>query len=696
MKEHLNTSGKILIIEEKPCKLLTSLTPSTYSLTNAQKSEDVFSILGSKKIELVIIDASENQAKYFQLLTEIRDSFDSQQLPVLVILSLDNKLSVKTALEAGANDYLCASQINDHIEQRIYWLIKQSEKHFAQTSKLKKKASLQSDFKQIESALLQTSFYDLSIFGNPLNQTLKLTLSIILSAPLLPEDPAGAIFLADPEENELHLACQLGLPDDLTKKCAIVKKGECLCGMVLKDKMLSHYEYDNVQHTIKSEESNPHGHYIIPIISDKNSILGVLNIYLDHNKKKPKELGLFLSDVALILAMIISRKNYESRLLASQNRFRSISNSSNDGIIATDQLGRITFANPATNRIFNYNENELVGKMVTTIIPERFQQAHRDGMQRAVVLGKTSLIGKTIELFGLRKDGDEIPVEISIAMWHAEDKVAFSAFIRDVSELKKLNSELLNAKIEVEEFNEKLAQANNTLIEERNIIENIVLKIQHSPLFDQTNLRIIERPLEKNSGDLICAAKRNDGARRVLLGDFAGHGLTAAIACPLISEIFYANGLNVPFEKMFADLNTRLLKALNEDMFMACSCIELNSDKNLVTLFNAGMVDIFILRQGNIIHQEPSGFVPRGLIDVPDKEKITFPVQKGDRIILCTDGFEEAVNPSGKMFGEIRFKRILEDTIKKNRPLEYIFDQINNYRQGGKQEDDMTLVEFTC
>ncbi|MBF0381771.1 MAG: SpoIIE family protein phosphatase [Magnetococcales bacterium] len=696
MKEHLYTSGKLLIVEDKPNTLLSRLTPSSYKLISAQNSDDVIGILETNTIDLVLLDTIPDQNKFLKLVKEIKKTFAEQIIPVIVILSKEDKTTVKAALAAGADDYLIEQQIEDHLEQRIYWLIKNTEKHLAQTSKLKNIATLQSEFKQIKSALLQTSFYDLSIFGNPLNEALKLALSIILSAPLLPENPSGVIFLTDKNAELLHLACHLGLSDELAVKCSTVRKGECLCGHVLYNKQLGHYHHGNEQHTTTATNSKPHGHYIVPIISEKGRILGVLNIYLDHNSKKSDELETFLSDVALILAMIITRKNYETRLIASESRFSSISKSSIDAIIATDQLGRITFANPATKTIFGYDEHELVGNLVTIIIPERFREAHKSGLQRAVVTGRTSLIGKTVEMIGIKKNGEEFPLEFSVSMWKDDDKTAFAAFIRDISKRKKIYKALMQAKIEVEESHEKLAQVNELLVEERSIIENVVYKIHQSPLFDPTNLRILEKPLEKNSGDLICAAKRDDGARRVLLGDFAGHGLTAAIAGPLISEIFYAIGMDIPIEKMFANLNTRLLQALNEDMFMACSCIELNKDKNLVTLFNAGMVDIFIIRNGIIIHQEPSGFVPRGLIDVPDKEKITYPVQPGDRIFLCTDGFEEATNPDGEMLGESQFKLILERTIQQNKSLEYIFSTVESYRQGGKQEDDMTLVELMC
>ncbi len=688
--------GTILVIgdsEADLCRQLGNCIHETFTVKNAGEAVDA---LDKRAIDLIIIDTTVGSSGDNMTAFTIKESSKFRHIPVLAVLPPGDDDLIEDALEAGIDDYINPPFSPSDLSNRINWLVRQSSIFRSETVKLEGEAELQASFKKIKTALLQTSFYDLSVLGNPLEETLKLALSIILSAPLLPEVPAGVIFLSDRDEEHLRIACQLGLSDDLSVKCAVLKKGQCLCGAVLASKKILFSDHVDGQHSISYPDMPNHGHYVVPIMREKGRVLGVLNVYMDSGTAKSSELELFLADIALILGMIISRKYYESRLIASESRFSSISNSSYDGIITVNQDGRITFANGAAHKLFRYDEGGLLGQQLTVIIPERYKKLHLAGIQRAIESRKTALEGQTVELTGLRRDHFEVSIEISLSMWESNGNLSFAAFIRDITQRKEMDRALLQAKLDVEKSNEELARVNEILLEERNKIENIVLKIHQSPLFDPTDLRILEQPLEKNSGDLICAARRSDGSHRVLLGDFAGHGLTAAIAGPLISEIFYNFGLESPFEKMFRTLNLRLLQALNEDMYMACSCLELNTEKNRLSLFNAGMVDICIFRNGAIIHKEPSAFVPRGLMDVPDKEKTVLDVQPGDRVVMCTDGFEETLDPQGKMLGEERFHNILQATIAKNRPLATIIDDIDRFRNGGRQEDDMTLVELTC
>jgi two-component system, HptB-dependent secretion and biofilm response regulator len=109
--------------------------------------------------------------------------------------------------------------------------------------------------------------------------------------------------------------------------------------------------------------------------------------------------------------------------------------------------------------------------------------------------------------------------------------------------IARINTQLVlkQQRDELEQMAQQLSEVNETLLEERQIIEDIVLNIQKSPLLDLTGLRVLDSPLEATSGDIICAAKSSNGHHRVLLGDFTGHGLTAAIGGPLVSEVFYSD-----------------------------------------------------------------------------------------------------------------------------------------------------------
>ncbi|MGI9648827.1 MAG: PAS domain S-box protein [Acidimicrobiia bacterium] len=112
----------------------------------------------------------------------------------------------------------------------------------------------------------------------------------------------------------------------------------------------------------------------------------------------------------------------------------AIIRSANDAIITADSDGRIITWNPAAEAIFGHSEQEAVGELLTIIIPERFHTQHHEGLARVVGTGETHIIGQTVEVAGLRKDGTEIPIELALATWVTDGDRFFSGIIRDVSE----------------------------------------------------------------------------------------------------------------------------------------------------------------------------------------------------------------------------------------------------------------------
>jgi adenylate cyclase len=84
--------------------------------------------------------------------------------------------------------------------------------------------------------------------------------------------------------------------------------------------------------------------------------------------------------------------------------------------------------------MFGHTAEEVVGRSLTVIVPERFRQAHTEGMRRVVDTGETRIVGSTVEVAGLRKDGTEFPLELSLATWGEGDDRNFVGIIRDVTE----------------------------------------------------------------------------------------------------------------------------------------------------------------------------------------------------------------------------------------------------------------------
>ena len=137
-------------------------------------------------------------------------------------------------------------------------------------------------------------------------------------------------------------------------------------------------------------------------------------------------------------------------LEASEERFRSVVQTANDTIISVDSRGNIVFWNKSAEIIFGYSADEAISKPLTFIMPERFREDHRKGMNRLVSTGKSKMVGKTFETFGLRKDGSEFPIDLSLATWETREGIFFTGIIRDIAERKQMEEELGKSRDELE------------------------------------------------------------------------------------------------------------------------------------------------------------------------------------------------------------------------------------------------------
>lgn len=133
-------------------------------------------------------------------------------------------------------------------------------------------------------------------------------------------------------------------------------------------------------------------------------------------------------------------------------RFASLFQASQDGIIQADGDGRIVEVNPAAGEMFGYDPDELTGEPLTKLMPERYRDQHREGLNRYLKTGEARVIGETVELHGRRKDGTEFPIELTIDTWTAEDERYFSGIIRDITERKETEHQLEQSLQTWEEF----------------------------------------------------------------------------------------------------------------------------------------------------------------------------------------------------------------------------------------------------
>ncbi|CAK0746572.1 hypothetical protein CCP2SC5_130050 [Azospirillaceae bacterium] len=121
------------------------------------------------------------------------------------------------------------------------------------------------------------------------------------------------------------------------------------------------------------------------------------------------------------------------QLQQSERRFQSVAETASDAIVIADSSGLITFWNRAAGRIFGYPPEAVIGRSVNILIPERYRAIHEQAMDRLRNGKPPRLFGQTVEISGIRVDGSETPLEISLSEWTIGDRLFFAAIMRDIS-----------------------------------------------------------------------------------------------------------------------------------------------------------------------------------------------------------------------------------------------------------------------
>jgi len=146
---------------------------------------------------------------------------------------------------------------------------------------------------------------------------------------------------------------------------------------------------------------------------------------------------------------ITERKLTEKALKESEARYRLVHNTAFDGIIIANSQDRIIDCNDSAARIFGYNRGELIGMPVSTIVPERYREAHRKGLKRFLETGESKVQGQIAEYEGLKKSGEVFPLELALNNFTLGGVIHFTAMIRDITERKKTerDRELMQARL---------------------------------------------------------------------------------------------------------------------------------------------------------------------------------------------------------------------------------------------------------
>jgi PAS domain S-box-containing protein len=139
---------------------------------------------------------------------------------------------------------------------------------------------------------------------------------------------------------------------------------------------------------------------------------------------------------------VTERRRIEDDLRDSEERLRSIVQSTREAIVLVNGLMKIAFWNKGAEAAFGYAAQDIIGAPITTILPQRYHGMLQQHVQRVRLSDLMSTTSSTIELVGTRKDGSEFPMELSFAAWKGKADVFFTLIIRDVTERRQAEEDL--------------------------------------------------------------------------------------------------------------------------------------------------------------------------------------------------------------------------------------------------------------
>ncbi|WP_339420230.1 putative bifunctional diguanylate cyclase/phosphodiesterase [Pseudomonas sp. RL_105y_Pfl1_103] len=171
-----------------------------------------------------------------------------------------------------------------------------------------------------------------------------------------------------------------------------------------------------------------------PLVTATGHMLGSLCLIDNKPREKFSERDQrVLKDLAVIVIEKMELRRLELKNEDSLTRFMNITSTSPDAIICSNSKNQITSWNNSAELIFGHRSEDAVGKTLDIIIPQEMRSRHHAGFSRVVSGGPTSIIGKSVNLTALHRDGHKIPIELSLSQWTEAGEAQVGAIIRDVT-----------------------------------------------------------------------------------------------------------------------------------------------------------------------------------------------------------------------------------------------------------------------
>lgn len=269
--------------------------------------------------------------------------------------------------------------------------------------------------------------------------------------------------------------------------------------------------------------------------------------------------------------------------------------------------------------------------------------------------------------------------------------IILAAKINAMDRLRRLQATVLQQR-------DQIARHHDYLLHEQRVAKAVFDKVAHSGCLNAAhNIRYLQSPYALFNGDLLLAAYTPSGDMHVLLGDFTGHGLPAAVGAMPLAEVFYgmtAKGYGLA--QTLREMNAKLKRILPVDMFCCATLLCLSAPRRVVEVWNGGMPDGYVHKVATG-RRTPlvSRHVPLGVLapEAFDDRTEVWPMALGDRVFLLSDGVIDTADANEQLFGAQRLLQVFAA----NREPDCLFAEIEQALAAfrGQVRDDISLVEIS-
>jgi len=226
------------------------------------------------------------------------------------------------------------------------------------------------------------------------------------------------------------------------------------------------------------------------------------------------------------------------------------------------------------------------------------------------------------------------------------------------------------------------------------VAKHLFERIERMGQYELPGLTAWTQVLGEFCGDLVMSAPRPSGGINILVGDFIGRGLPAAVAALPVAEVFYGmTEKGFGLSDIIEEINKKLLFILPEGLFCSACLIELEQEGKMLAIWNGGLPDLLVLDQdSNIKHRIPSSHIPLGVNETgkADLDTAFVEVEAGDKVFCCTDGVINSLSHKNEAFGQQRVEQLL----KQGAELSKLSGAVAKHIINTEQIDDMTILEL--